>query len=1606
MTGQSKMTSQTEMAREQAWYLIKRHGQQYPAFPELRVLKEQRSLVYKTINTIYTNIEYQDSDLRVCLPELRQAVHDILEAHSNSIQVQSTKLGSHHPVVRDLNQEHDQLVDDANTALRLCNTVLHHLDDLLDAGLVDNNTQPTEVSTKTVDTASTASSAIEAPAITTKPMAEDTIPAPTPMITRLLKQQRLEILEVIETVNDNIVQKRADLSVCIPELREIMCGLMEDHLGNARLLAAELGKDHTLVRKIVGQHLQLEDAVNGTLSHVNQMVMDSVEDWKEYSDVSRGIQDCVVPPHAPGPHAPGSNHSTQPMAMHSSPQYGASIAPHLVTPAQAQEAAAAQAVAPENNWSLGQHTPVSNCSIPSEAVYSSPHNGSSDAAHQLTTTQHQEDAAIQDAPGTAATKPAQDTASRKTRMEEMKTADSLLNQPDLDGDRVMMLVQKVTAVSGKAREEVTTSAFFDNGSTCSMITSSLARRLGLPTKKRVLVVQSFLKTQTIDSQVAIIELLREEGSLDQLRVYVVDEITTLGQVDVPEEIRLEYSETMPWPSERYSGEVEILIGMEELAIHPRLIELQGTLGVFKSSFSPMPILAGRHDRVFSAHTKFSQACHMIRTIPGAGDTQAMATTSQSQNSPVRLTDQFSAPSRQQITVCGSPDKGILGQMVSTDDNLSLCDQTPQAVDTTNHDAEVVIAALQTSDTTVSAAEGTYQSEGETMSLSAVKFPAVIRTAPITEAKQAVPETASDFITICDRVDKGTPCYMASSHNLQEGTISLRKYSLVGTVSEDQLMAPWPANSHLLPSSAKDNNTGAARYAADSTNLSQVQDPLTLASQGRQVHIFEDNLLLGQHSQGSSEDTSPPPHAGSTALSNYSAIAQPAGHQNQTADPQVQLQTQSEEPSETVQYVRVEPWTGKQLLTILMISAATMALIRQAGHPSSSLGSSFILEASKTTCTGDLRRANKQEPVSNSQDYPADILLWSTLRQRQRSSTGSWSPSSSGSSFSLEVSKVMLTVPVSTDSAKLLPSDPPVDASSQGNHGVHHLHQARGAAHTDLELIHYQHQSIHPENKTKEYRSENNGTSLMVPLHPAAMSYSSSATGPIMFSSKKDQENHHRDHKLSHSQEYHRIGQQHVRCKVKPRSPAKATVPMTTAAAASSPASSLVTAGNKIVPQSIGHAYCIQHQQSLAQHQEHEQPLQQPRDDQDLLHDDPPQQNPGRDTLQCQLSGNAQREHNQESRQVLQQSGHQPQHQQVPPGHSQHHPPAVIEQAGRSQGSSPTNMTIMMDKYRRKLVMIGTHQSNLPVLDQAQPVHVVDNTASKEVSAGQEDSKEPGAVSGITEVGTNQQIDADLSVKTVVNKEEVNATATVGCWDQMDIPTLPLGQSYGGNGQSLLLCQALLAIDTSHALTNGHLSLQEVALHGTQDALALHLQQITLVHQATPVVQRNKSLDNQVHRPRISSLLAIYYGELLPNQHPDGIQQVRDTRNILLQQSCVSNSHVRHLRATHAVPHQPPPLGHHQSNLRQLQHEGQPINPQHKPPYPGQVVQHEFSPGHSRPSKYHAEIRLLPRFSHIHLQRKPAVRLLWEPQCLLCNCSSNGLRWKGYTHSVVFGTALL
>jgi hypothetical protein len=47
----------------------------------------------------------------------------------------------------------------------------------------------------------------------------------------------------------------------------------------------------------------------------------------------------------------------------------------------------------------------------------------------------------------------------------------------------------------------------------------------------------------------------------------------MARVIVQVEIRKEFGATAPWPTEWFSREVEILLGLEELALHPTKLEM-------------------------------------------------------------------------------------------------------------------------------------------------------------------------------------------------------------------------------------------------------------------------------------------------------------------------------------------------------------------------------------------------------------------------------------------------------------------------------------------------------------------------------------------------------------------------------------------------------------------------------------------------------------------------------------------------------------------------------------------------------------------------------------------------------------------------------------------------------------------------------------------------------------------------------------------------------------------------------------------------------------------------------------------------------------------------
>ena len=100
---------------------------------------------------------------------------------------------------------------------------------------------------------------------------------------KTLKQKRLDINEVKDTIYDNINQQRADLQVCIPELGRVIHGVLAEHCEEVRNLLFKLG-DNTLVRELVQESDQLIDEVNEALRLSFISLRDMECDWSGYEE--------------------------------------------------------------------------------------------------------------------------------------------------------------------------------------------------------------------------------------------------------------------------------------------------------------------------------------------------------------------------------------------------------------------------------------------------------------------------------------------------------------------------------------------------------------------------------------------------------------------------------------------------------------------------------------------------------------------------------------------------------------------------------------------------------------------------------------------------------------------------------------------------------------------------------------------------------------------------------------------------------------------------------------------------------------------------------------------------------------------------------------------------------------------------------------------------------------------------------------------------------------------------------------------------------------------------------------------------------------------------
>ena len=137
---------------------------------------------------------------------------------------------------------------------------------------------------------------------------------------KTMKQQRVEIEEVIDTINDNINHMRSDLEICLPELTGSLHGLMEEYFLDIEFLGDKLalGQDNPLIRFLEQEGNKLIDSVNQATYLANIMLRNTECDWESYTDEAPQSVDHIV--------ATGSTHQS---AEHfPAEQFVATVATH------------------------------------------------------------------------------------------------------------------------------------------------------------------------------------------------------------------------------------------------------------------------------------------------------------------------------------------------------------------------------------------------------------------------------------------------------------------------------------------------------------------------------------------------------------------------------------------------------------------------------------------------------------------------------------------------------------------------------------------------------------------------------------------------------------------------------------------------------------------------------------------------------------------------------------------------------------------------------------------------------------------------------------------------------------------------------------------------------------------------------------------------------------------------------------------------------------------------------------------------------------------------------------------------------------------------------
>ena len=177
------------------------------------------------------------------------------------------------------------------------------------------------------------------------------------------------------------------------------------------------------------------------------------------------------------------------------------------------------------------------------------------------------------------------------------------NTASTDNNARVLLLATKGEIASKTNKMYQTNILFDNGATCNFILNKLAVQLGytgIPAELSLTKVgNSTSKTQT-NTKIYTIMIKNNKNKSCSLNAYGVDSWDKIAsdRTSLDQKCLQEVSKRFgisPTELNNVSGEVGLLIGMKNLALHPKQIKENGDLILYKSMFGKRFVLGGQVD---------------------------------------------------------------------------------------------------------------------------------------------------------------------------------------------------------------------------------------------------------------------------------------------------------------------------------------------------------------------------------------------------------------------------------------------------------------------------------------------------------------------------------------------------------------------------------------------------------------------------------------------------------------------------------------------------------------------------------------------------------------------------------------------------------------------------------------------------------------------------------------------------------------------------------------------------------------------------------------------------------------------------------------------------